>query len=70
MKTIGQGFLLGIGIFLADIFINKICKFLITTIFITNGEANQNIFYFIMILFIISLFALVIAIEIKRTRSR
>lgn len=70
MKTIGQGFLLGIGIFLADVFINKICKFLITTIFITDGEANQNVFYLIMGLFVISLFALVIACEIKRTRSR
>lgn len=70
MKTIGQGFLLGIGIILADVFINKICKFLITTIFITDGEANQNVFYLIMGLFVISLFALVIACEIKRTKSR
>lgn len=69
MKIIGKGFLLGIGIILADILINKIIPFIVTSFFLTNGEPNGNILFALIGALMLSIFALIIAIEIKRSRK-
>lgn len=69
MKTIGKGFLLGIGIILADILINKIIPFIVNLFFITDGKINENIMLIPIGALILCIFALVIALEIKRSRK-